>query len=86
MDNIDVTISEIFNIILERRQSQGAFTHDEYLDLIDEVLEEKREVGEIDDDFDVEQAKEDLASRWDEISANDAAEIDSASMAEEDIP
>lgn len=83
MENLDITLNAIFNTILERRQSQGAFSHEEYADLVDEVLEEKREVGEIDDDYDFEQAKEALLAKWREIDASDSSESDMTTQDEE---
>lgn len=68
MENLDFVLNEVFNTVLERRQLQGSFTQEEYVDLVEEVLEEKRELGEIDDDDDLNQAKEALEARWPEVS------------------
>ena len=46
---------------------------------MEEVLEEKREEGLVDDDFNFKEAKEALASRWDEV-----AEAESASKMDEE--
>lgn len=84
MENFNITLGAIFNTVIERRQSQGAFSREEYADLVDEVLEEKREVGEIDDDFDFKQAKEALLARWKEIHDNETMETEGPVVQDEE--
>ncbi len=85
MENIEININAIFREILNRRQSDGALSYDEYVDLVDEVLEEKREHGEINDDFEFQQAHEDLLARWNTVEAGTASDED-ASDTEPDEP
>lgn len=68
MENLEFDLEEAFQEILARRQTQGALSKDEFLDLIEEVLEEKREEGLLDDDFQYKQAQETLATRWEEVA------------------
>ena len=79
MENLEFSLEEVFNEVRSRMQSEGALTEEEYLDLVEEVLEEKREEGLVDDDFNFKEAKEALASRWDEV-----AEAESASKMDEE--
>ena len=83
MKNISFDLNDIFHAILTRRQSEGAMTQDQYLELIDEMLEEKRSQGLIDDDEDMKQAQEALESRWEEIAQGDAA-VSQANVDRED--
>lgn len=74
MDNINFSLTEVFQEILDRRQTQGSMSQDEFTELVDEVLEEKREAGEIEDDFDFQQAREALIARWEEVAEADDKE------------
>lgn len=51
-------------------ETQGTFSQDAYFDLVEEILEERREMGELDDDDDIEEYKEQLRHRWEEAKAN----------------
>jgi len=77
MENLEFNLEEIFNEIRARMQSEGALTKEAYLDFIDEVLEEKREEGLVDDDFNEKEAHEALEARWNEI-ASEGVEEDSS--------
>ncbi len=68
MENLEFDLEEAFQEILARRQTQGSLSKDEFIDLVEEVLEEKREEGLLDDDFQYKQAQETLASRWEEVA------------------
>lgn len=76
MEMFGFSLTEVFNEVLSRRQTQGAFGKEAYMELVDEVLEEKRELGEIDDDFDLHQAREDLLARWPEVAEADGIETE----------
>lgn len=67
MDNIVFSLDEVFSEVRARRQSEGAFTKDEFEDLVEEVLEEKREEALLDDDADFEEARQALIARWPEL-------------------
>lgn len=70
MEFIDVNLDAVFNEIMERRETQGMLSREDFYELIDEVLEEKRSLGEMSDDTNFDSAKEMLRRRWSEI-AND---------------
>lgn len=84
MENIEFNINAIFREILSRRQSDGALSYDEYVDLVDEVLEEKREHGEINDDFEFQQAHEDLLARWSTVEAGTVTDEDASDVEPEE--
>ncbi|MBI3956642.1 MAG: hypothetical protein HY340_01495 [Candidatus Kerfeldbacteria bacterium] len=75
MENLDFSLEEVFNEVRSRMQTQGALTREEYLDLVDEVLEEKREEGLIDDDYNFKEAREALETRWEEIEDGEVEEV-----------
>jgi hypothetical protein len=75
MQNIEFNLDEVFNEIRTRMQTQGSFTKEAYLDTIDEILEEKREEGLLDDDFDMKSAHEELESRWGEIEKSEEPQM-----------
>ncbi len=74
MEQIDFTINTILSDVLARRQSEGALTREGFSDLVDEVLDEKRAAGELDDDTDIEQVRQALLAHWNEIADADAEE------------
>ena len=59
----DGSYNEIFQDVLDRRQTQGSFSEEEYYDLIDEVVEEFLSDGIITPDDDLEELKADLRAR-----------------------
>ena len=59
-------LESTFREIIARMETQGIFDREAYSDLVEEVLEEKREVGELDDDNNIEEYIEKLKMRWPE--------------------
>ena len=68
MDNLTFNIEDLFSEISERARSEGIATREEWNDLVDEVLEEKRSTMAIDDDDDRQYMVETLQARYDEMS------------------
>ncbi|MCL4427335.1 hypothetical protein M1534_03205 [Patescibacteria group bacterium] len=64
----DGSYNEIFQDVLDRRQTQGSFSEEEYYDLIDEVVEEFLSDGIITPDDDLEELKADLRARWPQVA------------------
>jgi hypothetical protein len=64
MDNIVFDLNGVFNEIITRMEDEGAFDRDAYFDLVEEVLEEKLDLGVITDDDDIVEMKEVLKKRW----------------------
>ncbi|OGL99478.1 hypothetical protein A2501_04525 [Candidatus Uhrbacteria bacterium RIFOXYC12_FULL_57_11] len=54
----------IFEEIVERGRAQGVTTQETYNDLVEEVIESHRAVGEIHDDSPTEDMEEQLRGRW----------------------
>lgn len=64
MDNITFDLNGVFNEIVTRMEDEGAFDREAYYDLVEEVLEEKREMGVLTDDDDIEEWEDVLKKRW----------------------
>lgn len=69
MENLTLNLQELFEEIKERAFADGAYAREEWGDIVDEVIEEKREVQEIHDDVDLTEMREALKARFDEFEA-----------------
>lgn len=68
MDNLTLSIEDLYEETKDRAFSVGAFSREEWFDTIEEVLDGKRELMEIDDDDDWQYIIESLQSRYDDFS------------------
>ena len=69
MENITIDLPGLFEEIKERAFTDGAFTREEWIGIVDDVLDSKREFGETHDDVDWEEMREALRARFDEFEA-----------------
>ncbi len=69
MENIEFDLNEVFREVVNRMESEGAYDHDAYVNLIDEVLEEKIADGELDPDSNTKNYVETLQSMWPQAEA-----------------
>lgn len=81
MDNITFDLNGVINEIITRMEEEGAYDREAFYDLVEEVLEEKRESGTLTDDDDIEEMEDVLKKRWPEVEASfttghDNAQID----------
>lgn len=67
---MSIDTNAIFNEIITRMEEGGSFEREAYYDLVEEVLEEKRESGALTDDDNIEEAEEILRTRWPEAQAS----------------
>ena len=67
MDNLTLSIEDFYEEAKERAMGDGAFSREEWHDVIDEVLDGKRELMEIDDDDDWQYIIEALRARFDDF-------------------
>lgn len=70
MENVTFDLNGVFNEIITRMEEEGAYNRDAYYDLVEEILEEKREVGVLTDDDDIEEMEDVLKKRWPEAEAS----------------
>lgn len=66
MHNLTFDLDAVFKSILARMETQGEFTQGLYNELVDEVIDEKLDMAELDQDDDIEEYKEQLRARWPE--------------------
>lgn len=64
MDNIVFDLNGVFNEIITRMEDEGVGDREAFYDLVEEVLEEKREAGVLTDDDDIEEMEDVLKKRW----------------------
>lgn len=70
-DDIHFDLEEIFQEVLRRREAEGAFDQESYNQFVEDVLQEKIDRGEIDDDDDTEEWIEQLQNRWGDVQELD---------------
>jgi hypothetical protein len=58
------SVDELFKELKSRVRNEGVTTFDEYIELIDDVIEEKKGMGALGDDDDTTQIKADLELMW----------------------
>jgi hypothetical protein len=69
MDNIEFRLEDVFHEIVNRMESEGAYEHEAYMTLIDEVLEERIGSGELDADANIKNYVESLQLMWPQAEA-----------------
>lgn len=69
MENIEFNLHDVFREIISRMESQGTLDRDAYMNLIDEVLEEKIANAELDPDANIKNYVESLQLMWPQAEA-----------------
>lgn len=67
MENIEMDLEEIYETVHDRAEAEGAFSREEWNDIVDDVLEGRRAASTIHDDDDWAQIKEALQARYEEM-------------------
>ncbi len=62
-----MNLEELFNEIKDRAMEEGALGRDEWHDLVDEILEDKRQFSELHDDESWSEIRESLLARYDDF-------------------
>ncbi|MCH8049463.1 hypothetical protein IH979_02005 [Patescibacteria group bacterium] len=68
-ENLAMSNQELFEEVVQRGIAQGVAEQEGYNQLVETVLEEHREVGELDEDQNIELKEDLLKSRWPEYQA-----------------
>lgn len=58
---------ELFRQLQKRAKLENVSSYEEYIDLVDDIIEEKKSYGFLLDEEDLEQLKRGLELRWPEI-------------------
>ena len=69
MDNLAFDLEELFVEAKEKATAEGAMEREEWDQIVEELLEDKRQFQEMDDDEDMESIKESLQARFDDFLA-----------------
>lgn len=67
MENLTFDLEELYQAVKERALAEGAYTHEEWSDVIDMTLQDREEFGEVHDDEELSAVKEHLKARFDEF-------------------
>ncbi|MFC1638934.1 hypothetical protein ACFL26_01535 [Patescibacteria group bacterium] len=73
MDNLTLSIEDLYEEVKEKAFAEGAFSREEWHDTIEETLESKRDAMAIDDDDDWQYIIESLQNRYEEFREGIAA-------------
>jgi len=63
----EFSIEDMFKEIKETAEREGVKTIEQFKDLVDDLVEEKRIYGFFSDDEDIIQLKKDILARWQEM-------------------
>ena len=69
MENLTFDLDELYQAAKERALAEGAFTPEEWSDVIDMVIQDREEFGEVHEDEELSAVKEQLKARFDEYKA-----------------
>ncbi|PJA45220.1 hypothetical protein CO174_04295 [Candidatus Uhrbacteria bacterium CG_4_9_14_3_um_filter_50_9] len=79
-NNLSFSMEALFQQLLQRGKEQGVTQQDAYNDLVEEVIENHRAIGEIDTDDATEDMEAQLRGRWldyQDLLQETSSEIDS---------
>lgn len=68
MDNLAYTLGEIYKEVSEQALGQGALSREEWNELVESVLDDRRKRFEMDEDADFVQTRESLQAMYDDFS------------------
>jgi len=66
----EYSLENIFHELQKQSKQENVQSYDEYIDLVDNLIEEKKSYGFLADEEDLEQIKRGLELRWNEIEKN----------------
>lgn len=70
MENLTFNLETFYEEIKERAFTEGAFSREEWDDLVVEMLDSKREFEEVHEDLDWTEVREALQARYDDFQAD----------------
>lgn len=69
MENLTFDLDELYQAVKERALAEGAYTREEWSDIIDMTIQDREEFGEVHDDEELSAVKEQLKARFEEFRA-----------------
>lgn len=70
MENLTTDINELFAELVQTARDQGALSREEWNETVEELLEERRADGELSEDADWAQMREELQGRYEELASD----------------
>ena len=67
MENLTFDLEELYQAVKERALAEGAYTSEEWSDVIDMTLQDREEFGEVHDDEELSAVKEQLKARFEDF-------------------
>ena len=67
MENLTFDLEELYQAVKERALAEGAFSPEEWSDIIDMTLQDREEFGEVHDDEELSAVKEQLKARFEDF-------------------
>lgn len=67
MDNLAYTLGEIYKEVSEQALGQGALSREEWNELVESVLDDRRKQFRVDEDADMAQMRESLQTMYDDF-------------------
>ncbi len=67
MENLTFDLEELYQAVKERALAEGAYTHEEWSDVIDMTIQDREEFAEVHDDEELSAVKEQLKERYAEF-------------------
>jgi hypothetical protein len=74
MENLQLDFEELYSEVKRRAGDEGAYSQEAWNSVVDTVISEKLDYGEVDEDVDVEGLREALESRYQDFES-DAQEM-----------
>lgn len=68
MEFLTFDIEEVYQAAKERALDEGAFTPEAWSDVVDQVISDRADTGEVHDDEELSAVKEDLKARFEEFA------------------
>jgi hypothetical protein len=66
----EYSLARLFEELKKQARNENVSSYSEYVDLVDNLIEEKKSYGFLADEEDLEQIRHGLESRWVEIEQN----------------
>ncbi len=87
MSHLDtLNLKDLYTEISELARAQGISSHDDWKELVSEVLDSHFDIGELNDDQDLEGHREMLISKWEQYQRESAPETGDAIAEDPDAP
>lgn len=67
MENLTVNLEELFDEVKDRALEEGALAREEWNELVEELMDEKRQFSELHDDDSWTEIRESLQARYDDF-------------------